>query len=75
MRRSKPTLALSSIRKEEDKFMTKCFHNTRSTKMSLVATLLVVLSCHGAENEPTGPSIKDAFASVQRDGRPYHADA
>jgi len=51
--------------------MTKCFHNTLSTMMSLFATVLVVLSCHGAENEATGPSIKDAFASVQRDGRPY----
>ena len=51
--------------------MTKCFHNTLSTMMSLFATFLVVLSCHGDENEPTGPSIKDAFASVQRDGRPY----
>ena len=51
--------------------MTKCFHNTLSTMMSLFATFLVVLSCHGAENEATGPSIKDAFASVQRGGRPY----
>ncbi len=51
--------------------MTKCSHIILSTMMSLFATLLVVLSCHGAENEGTGPSIKDAFASVQRDGRPY----
>ena len=71
MRHAKPTLALSGIRREEDTFMTKCFHNTLSTMMSLFATFLVVLSCHGAENEATGPSIKDAFASVQRDGRPY----
>ncbi|MCP3670936.1 MAG: hypothetical protein GY814_10990 [Gammaproteobacteria bacterium] len=29
------------------------------------------LVCHAVEKETAGPSIKDAFASVQREGKPY----
>lgn len=39
--------------------------------VALSASLLVTLSCHGAENEKAEPSINAAFAYVQRDGMPY----
>ncbi len=51
--------------------MTKCLQESLSTMVSLSASFLVAFSCHGAEDEAAGPSIKAAFASVQRDGRPY----
>jgi hypothetical protein len=41
------------------------------TVVALAVSFLVALSCHGAEDEVPGPSIKSAFASVQRDGKPY----
>ena len=51
--------------------MTKCLQESLFTIVSLSASFLVALSCHGAEKEAAGPSIKEAFASLQRNGKPY----
>ena len=51
--------------------MSKCLQQSLFTLVSLSASVLVALSCRGAEYEAAGPSIKAAFASVQRDGKPY----
>lgn len=71
MRYSKPTLDLSTF-VERKIFMSNFLQESLSTVVSLSASFLVVLSCHGAEHEATGPIIKDEFASVQGDGRPYN---
>lgn len=51
--------------------MRKSLQRFSFTGVPLSAWFLVVLSCGGQEGRAAGPSIKGAFASVQRDGRPY----
>ena len=51
--------------------MTKRLQKSLFTTVCLSASFLVALSCFGAENETAEPSIKVAFASVQREGKPY----
>ncbi|MEO1990822.1 MAG: BNR-4 repeat-containing protein, partial [Pirellulales bacterium] len=51
--------------------MTKRVQTSLCILVCLSASFLVALTCHGAEKEIAGPSIKNAFASVQREGKPY----
>jgi hypothetical protein len=51
--------------------MTKYLLEAFLTVAALSASFLVAPPCHGAEIEAAGPSIQAAFASVQRDGKPY----
>ena len=51
--------------------MTKRLQESLFIMVCLSASFLVALTCLGAEKEAAGPSIKAAFASVQRNGKPY----
>ena len=51
--------------------MTKRVQKSLFNSVCPLVFFLVALTCHGAEKETAGPSIKDAFASVQREGKPY----
>ena len=51
-----------------DLFMTKRVQKSLFNSVCPLVFFLVALTCHGAEKETAGPSIKDAFASVQREG-------
>lgn len=61
----------SKRRRKADLLMTKRLQKSLFTTVCLSASFLVALTCHGADKEAAGPSIKAAFASVQRDGEPY----
>ncbi len=51
--------------------MTKHLQKALFIMGCLSASFLIGVTCLGAEKEAAGPSIKAAFASVQRNGKPY----
>ena len=67
-----PSLRIqNAVGRKVDLFMTKRVQKLLFNSVCPLVFSLSSLVCHGAEKETAGPSINDAFASVQREGKPY----